>query len=135
MLVDEDPGVVRTLAATLKWAGFDVLSAATPAAALAVALYSETPIDLLVAAVLMGDMNGPELAREIARHHPQIRTLFITAVPECEVVLQQVVGRGYPCLAKPFVSRVFLAAVRDLLGASSRGVLSGAASGATSGAA
>jgi two-component system, OmpR family, response regulator len=133
VLVDEDACVVRTLAATLKWAGFDVLSAATPAAALAAALCCESPIDLLVAAVLMGEMNGPELAREIARYHPRIRTLFITAVPECDVVRHEVIGRGYPCLAKPFVSRAFLAAIRELLGARGQGGSRGtpaAASGA-----
>jgi DNA-binding response OmpR family regulator len=116
LLVDADPGVVATLAAALRWAGFEVLCVESPMAALATALYTETPIELLVTAVLMPGMDGPELARELARYHPETRTLFIGTRPDSEVAAREVIGRGCPFLAKPFSARAFLDAVGAILG-------------------
>ncbi|MGO2113057.1 MAG: response regulator, partial [Pseudoclavibacter sp.] len=81
-MVDDDDTVRELLAATLRFAGFEVTSAATASAAVAAAV-AESP-DLVVLDVMLPDLDGFEVVRRL-RERPSggrvgtVPVLFLTA--------------------------------------------------------
>lgn len=115
LLVDDEPCVLSTLRAVLALAGYQVLCAGSPLAAIEIAQQRQEAIDLLVADVLMPGMSGPVMAQEIRRLHPESQILFIAGWPDSDEICRMVLSRDIPILAKPFLPKAFLAAVRDAL--------------------
>ncbi len=103
VLVVEDDPEVRTLAVTLlSGLGYQVLEAATGAAALE-QLGSPTRIDLLLTDVVMpGGMNGCELAVEVERRIPGIKVLYISGYPEDAIIHNGRLDADAELLQKPF---------------------------------
>ncbi|GAB3650146.1 response regulator transcription factor [Glycomyces tarimensis] len=82
LVVDDEDTVRELLAATLRFAGFRVSSAAT--ATEAVALAAEEPTDLVLLDVMLPDMDGFEVVRRLREQRPRGReapvpVLFLTA--------------------------------------------------------
>ena len=79
VLLAEDEQVVRNLTARiLTEVGFDVISADGGHQALALAQQHDGPIDLLLTDVVMADINGCELARQISQRIPSIPVVFMS---------------------------------------------------------
>ena len=75
-------------------------------------------VDLLLTDVLMPDVSGPELARELRELDANLRVLFMSG--HTRDALRGACG-GDALLSKPFRAQTLLAAVADALGlASSR---------------
>ena len=114
LVVEDELQVLRLTERTLRGAGYRVLAAATPVAALALA--EEADIDLLVTDMIMPEMTGRELASRLRERQPALPTLFVTGYDA------DMVGEGGhlpPCtdaLTKPFSRAQLTAAVRRLLG-------------------
>jgi signal transduction histidine kinase/CheY-like chemotaxis protein len=82
LLVDDDESVRSTTARMLKSLGYDVVLAKSGEEALAIADAHPLPIDVLVCDVAMPERSGPEVARDVARLRPRIRTLLVSGYPE-----------------------------------------------------
>jgi CheY-like chemotaxis protein len=107
ILLCEDEAAVRQLIELiLTGAGYKVLTAATPADALALAARGE-PVDALVTDIVMPGMSGLELAERLQ----PLRALFISGYSE------EAAPPGSAFLAKPFDHGALLAEVRALLDA------------------
>src|SRR5204863_731800 len=78
MLVeDEDP--VRIFGArALRNKGYKVLEAKSGEAALELIQTADGPIDLLITDVVMPNMDGPALVREVREIHPDMKVIFIS---------------------------------------------------------
>ena len=108
LLLCEDEAAVRQLVELiLAGAGYTVLTAATPADALALAARYSDGIDALVTDVVMPGMSGLELADRLQ----PLRALFISGYSS------EAVPPGSAFLEKPFDHASLLAEVRDLLDA------------------
>lgn len=80
ILVAEDEQIVRTVVREmLGEVGYTVLEAASGREALEVAARHEGPIDLLLTDMVMPELGGPELARELARLRPGCAVVFMSA--------------------------------------------------------
>jgi len=82
LVVDDEATVRELLSATLRFAGFRVVSAGTAAEALAAA--TAEPPDLVLLDVMLPDMDGFEVVRRLREHRTQGRggpvpVLFLTA--------------------------------------------------------
>lgn len=115
LVVDDDPLVLRFMCTVLDGAGFRTRSAAGGAEALAAYGTPGEPFGLVLADVLMPQMNGYELARRLRRHDPDVNVLFVSseaahpqATPDDEL-------RRCPLLPKPFRAEGLLQAVRAAL--------------------
>ena len=99
LLVDDSADILVTVGSFLQAFGFEVLSASSGDAALAM-LLEEAPIDLLVTDYAMPGMTGKDLALEACRSHPHLRALIITGYPDLEELSS--LPDHMTLLAKPF---------------------------------
>jgi signal transduction histidine kinase/ActR/RegA family two-component response regulator len=83
VLVVEDEDDVRTLACGfLKSAGYRVLSARDGEEALEIGERVGRAIHLLITDVVMPQMRGPELARRLKDHFPDLKVVYMSGYPE-----------------------------------------------------
>jgi len=117
ILVVEDEEVVRQLICTvLGDLGYDVLCADSAATGLRLGR-EEKPIDLLVTDIVMPDMHGPALARELAPLQPQMKVLFVSGYSDSDISDQGVLDPALEMLQKPFTQESLARKVREILDA------------------
>ncbi len=115
VLVVEDNDDVRNLTTrTLSQVGYRVLEASGGQQALALIADGQV-IDLVVADVVMPQMNGVAMAQEIRRRKEQMPVLFITGYTPEHVLDRQPLDERTSLLTKPFKRDTFLQHVRAML--------------------
>jgi DNA-binding response OmpR family regulator len=115
LLVEDDEAVRDFVGEVLRVSGWIVLTAASPAEALASAARQSLAIDLLVTDVVMPGMSGGELADKLVAMRPGLRVLFITGYDDEEVTTRGLLGPARECLSKPFTPSQLRARVQSLL--------------------
>jgi signal transduction histidine kinase/CheY-like chemotaxis protein len=124
LLVEDDPRVRMATVGALEDLGYEPVSCSGGAEAMRV--FAEEDFDLVISDVVMPEMSGPELIRELRARRPDIAVLFVTGfVGEGET--DDLVG--HELLRKPFTVAALAAAVAGSLsrGASGSRPISGAA--------
>ncbi|GAB7038525.1 MULTISPECIES: response regulator transcription factor [Catenuloplanes] len=113
LVVDDEPTVRELLAATLRFAGFSVSSAATAAEALDAA--RREPPDLVLLDVMLPDLDGFEVVRRLRDGGTRVPVLFLTArdAPADKVHGLTLGGDDY--VTKPFDLQELLARIRAVL--------------------
>ena len=81
LLVEDDVDIRELVSAMLKAAGYKVLKADSPLAALEAARTSTANIDLLLADIIMPEMSGVELCERVRVSRPEIKRLYMTGYP------------------------------------------------------
>jgi two-component system cell cycle sensor histidine kinase/response regulator CckA len=116
ILVVEDEDTVRTLTANvLKNAGYSVIEAAGPAAALQMAERSKSAIHLLLSDVIMPGFDGVELSKRFRKSHPHTPVLFMSGYSDDTMAHHGLTVDQYQLLAKPFTTTNLLQKVREAL--------------------
>jgi two-component system cell cycle sensor histidine kinase/response regulator CckA len=115
MLVeDEDP--VRIFAArALRNKGYNVVEAKSAEAALEL-MRGGRDIDLLVTDVVMPQIDGPALVRDLRERHPGLKVVFISGYAEDAIRQRIERGGGDHFLSKPFSLNELAAKVQEVLG-------------------
>ena len=111
LVVDDHPQICHLVDAALRHAGFDVVPATAPGAALAVAAIAS--FDVVVSDVHMPGMSGPELYAALSALQPGLPVVFISAAASVADL-----PAGAPLIRKPFDFSELTAAVSRVLGAS-----------------
>ncbi|HVP15423.1 MAG TPA: ATP-binding protein [Terriglobales bacterium] len=120
LLLVEDDDAVRTLERSmLEHLGYRVLATGNGREALDVAKSHAGSIELLVADVVMPELSGPEVAREVRRLRPGIRVLYLSGYAPGESV-QAAEDLDAPLLSKPFALESLARKVREALAATAR---------------
>ena len=116
ILLVEDDSMVRTSVTTqLKSLGYDVISAANADAALRL-VDDGVEFDLLFTDVIMpGAMDGPQLAKEVARRRPETRVLFTSGYTETAMIHHGRLDPGVLLLQKPYRRADLARALRQAL--------------------
>jgi len=117
LLVEDETAVREVTREALEMGGYRVLAANGPAAAANIAGDASTVIDLLLTDVIMPEMNGPELARQVQAVRPELVTLFMTGYAESEALRLATLGASHKHIQKPFTIHSLLARVADALAA------------------
>jgi len=106
LLVEDDPRVRTATVGALEDLGYDPVACASGAEALA--LFDSVEFDIVISDVIMPEMTGPELVRELKARRNDIAVLFVTGyVGEGES--DDLVG--YDLLRKPFTVSTLASAV------------------------
>ena len=118
ILLVEDEEAVRGFARTvLERNGYRVLEAAGGMDALARVAAREHEVDLLVTDVVMPQMSGRELARNLSDLSPGVKVLYVSGYTGNAILHSAIIDQGADFLQKPFSSRELLAKIRELLDA------------------
>jgi signal transduction histidine kinase len=115
LFVEDDPAVRRIGVQVLAEQNYRVLEAPGGPEALRVAKEHSGPIHLLVTDVVMPQMSGTELARELLELRPDLRVLYTSGYTEDDVVHHGGPKREIAFLQKPYLVETILGKVRDLL--------------------
>ena len=117
VLVMDDNDLVRAVMAdALRFAGYDVLQAASGSEGIRVAQSFDGPIHLLLADLVMTDMNGRHVAREIRRLRPSTRVLYVSGYAGDSLESSGVsLPLDAPFLQKPFSPAALATTVRGVL--------------------
>jgi len=117
ILVVEDQVEVRTLAVDgLAGFGYSVHGASTGKEALAFCHEFAGNIDLLITDVVMPDLNGREVARQVVQLQPNARILFVSGYTDDVIAHRGVLDAGVEYLQKPFTPNSLARRVREIFG-------------------
>lgn len=102
LLVEDEPTILRMTRMMLEKKGYTVISAATPTEAVEKTTNHSGSIDLLMTDVVMPEMNGRDLAGQIAELYPGIRILFMSGYTANVIAHRGVLDDGVAFIQKPF---------------------------------
>lgn len=114
LLVEDEDGVRELISTVLGLRGYRVIQATDGKEALRI---SETldRLDLLITDVVMPEMGGGELSRQLRQRYPKLRILFISGYTSSTIVHHGVVNPGTAFLQKPFSPQGLATKVREVL--------------------
>ena len=116
VLVVEDQEQVRGFVnAILESLGYNILSAADGAAALALATQHRGAIDLLLTDVILPGMNGRQLAEQLKLLRPEIAVLFTSGHPRNVIASSGVLDPAIAFIAKPYSPEELAAKLSEVL--------------------
>ncbi len=116
LLVEDEQAILDMAAQMLQNEGYTVLTAENPNQAIELLKGNKNDVHLLLTDVIMPEMNGKELMQEICTFYPDISTIFMSGYT-ANVISEQGGGveEDFNFIQKPFVRKVFLAKVREVL--------------------
>ena len=122
ILLVEDEAAVRSIAAkALDARGYEVIEACDGAEALEILRDESVHVDLMLSDVVMPDVDGPSLLKQLGDKRPAMRTVFMTgyARDSFAETLEDAFAkrRAYGVLQKPFSLDELLGTVAEALGA------------------
>jgi two-component system cell cycle sensor histidine kinase/response regulator CckA len=74
-------------------------------------------VDLVVSDVVMPEMDGPTLLRELRKLHPDLKVIFVSGYAEDAFKKNLPEGEEFAFLPKPFSLKQLATAVKEALGA------------------
>ena len=114
LVVEDDDGIRRLACEVLADHGYEVLEAAGGNEAILLA--ERCPVlDLVVTDVVMGGMNGHELANRLVAARPGLKVLYMSGYTETGIVQQGMLEPGLNFLSKPFQPQELLWKVGEVL--------------------
>ena len=117
VLLVEDEDVVRNFAArALSRQGYEVLEAGTGVEALEVMEREKGRIDIVVSDVIMPEMDGPTLLKELRKTNPGLRFIFVSGYPDDAFKKSLDENEAYTFLPKPFTLPQLAAKVKEQIG-------------------
>ncbi len=115
LVVEDETSILRMTRSMLERQGYTVLTASLPREALRLAAEHDGNLDLLIADVVMPEMNGRELTAELLSLHPDLKCLFMSGYTSNVIAHHGVLEDGLSFIQKPFSSQELAAAVRKTL--------------------
>jgi len=115
LLVEDEQAVRRATAEFLRLQGYDVLEAKDGLDALSVARAQTAPLHLVVTDVVMPNMSGGELAKELGRVRRDTKFLFVSGYAGKMVLDHKVVDLETNFLQKPYTLKQLSMKIRGAL--------------------
>ncbi len=116
VLLVEDEDAVRSFAArALGQRGYNVLQASTGTEALEVFALHDGDVDLVVSDVVMPEMDGPTLMKELRSRRPDLKIIFMSGYAEDAFRKNLPENEAFMFLQKPFDLKELAAAVKAAL--------------------
>ena len=115
LIVEDEASILKLGKRILLDLGYTVLAAATPGQAMEAAKTHEGDIHLIITDVVMPEMNGRDLSRQIRHLYPDIKVLFMSGYTADVIAHQGVVDGGVHFLQKPFFNKDMAAKIREVM--------------------
>jgi two-component system cell cycle sensor histidine kinase/response regulator CckA len=114
LLVEDEEGLRGLNARGLVSRGYTVLQAGNGVEAIEVIDQHDGTIDLVVSDVVMPEMDGPSLLKELRRRKPELKIIFVSGYAE-EAFAKNIPEGQHAFLAKPFTLKQLVAAVKETM--------------------
>ena len=115
LLVEDEYAVRQAAAEFLRMQGYQVIEAKDGLEAVNVASRHPSKIDIIVSDVVMPNMSGGELAKELARVRPDARFLFVSGYAGKTLTDHKVIDLETNFLQKPYTLKQLSAKIRAAL--------------------
>jgi PAS domain S-box-containing protein len=115
LLVEDEPSLLGLTQRMLERQGYTVLAAGTPGEAIRLATGHPSHIHLLITDVVMPEMNGRDLAKQLRLLLPGLKCLFTSGYTANVIARHGVLEQGVHFLQKPFIGAALAAKVREAL--------------------
>jgi nitrogen-specific signal transduction histidine kinase/CheY-like chemotaxis protein len=117
LLVEDEPAVLKLTKAILEKQGYTVLAASSPGDAIRIAREHSGEINMLMTDVIMPEMNGRDLAKNLLSLYPRIKCLFTSGYTADVIAHQGILDENLYFIRKPFSMQDLAVKVREVLGA------------------
>jgi PAS domain S-box-containing protein len=115
LVVEDEEPLLALVKASLERAGYRVLTATAPQAALGIAQLHSGSIHLLLTDVVLPGMNGRLLAEGIRMSRPETKVLYMSGYTENAISHHGILDPEVEFLAKPFTPEELAQKVREVL--------------------
>ena len=117
LLVEDEDGLRALNARGLSSRGYTVLEAANGVEAMELIEKEGAQIDLVVSDVVMPEMDGPTLLKEMRRTNPDLKMIFVSGYAEEAFQKNLPPGGQFAFLPKPFTLKQLVATVKETMAA------------------
>ncbi|PZN16919.1 MAG: PAS domain-containing sensor histidine kinase [Proteobacteria bacterium] len=117
VLLVEDEDAVRSFAVeALKRQGYEVLEASSGAEAIDMVKEADKPIDIVISDVIMPEMDGPSMYKELRKTNPKLKIIFMSGYADDAFKNAMDPDERFAFLQKPFSLAQLAAKVKEELG-------------------
>jgi two-component system cell cycle sensor histidine kinase/response regulator CckA len=116
LLVEDEDSVRNFAARALSRQGYEVLEAGTGVEAIEVMEREKGKVDIVVSDVIMPEMDGPSLLKELRKDNPHLKFIFVSGYPDDAFKKSLDENEAYAFLPKPFTLPQLAAKVKEQLG-------------------
>ena len=109
LAADDDEDVLQAIKQALQFKGHSVLVAAS--AREAIALLDSEEVDIVLADIVMPDMDGIELCGHITKNRPNVAVILITGNADLDLAIASIRAGAYDFLVKPLTADPLFAAI------------------------
>ena len=114
LLVEDEKDLRHLNARGLSSRGYTVLQAGNGVEAIDILEHHDGKIDLVVSDVVMPEMDGPALLKELRQRKPDLKIIFVSGYAEEAFAANEPQGQ-YAFLAKPFELKTLVAKVKETM--------------------
>jgi len=118
LLVEDEPAVSELIQTVLRQEGFKVHAAGNGREALELVESLDLKPDLLLTDVIMPEMGGPELAKQLEAKMPSLKVLFSSGYTDSALISRGALEEGVELIQKPFIPAVMVDRLRNMLATS-----------------
>jgi len=115
LLVEDEPAILELITIMLERQGYTILAAPTPGEAIRLAREHAGEIHLLMTDVVMPEMNGRDLAKNLLSLYPHLKRLFMSGYTANVIAHHGVLDEGVYFIQKPFSINELAAKVREVM--------------------
>jgi two-component system cell cycle sensor histidine kinase/response regulator CckA len=115
LLVEDEEGLRGLNARGLTSRGYNVLEAGNGIEAIEILEERDGKIDLVVSDVVMPEMDGPTLFKELRQRNPDLKIIFVSGYAEEAFSKSLPEGGQFTFLAKPFTLKQLVATVKETI--------------------
>ena len=113
LVVDDEPSLTDLLVSALRFEGWDVRGVTNGMQAVTVA--AQLSPDVVVLDMMLPDIDGLDVLRQLRAHFPHVCVLFLTARDAVEDRIAGITAGGDDYVTKPFSLEEVLARLRGLV--------------------
>ena len=117
LLVEDEEGLRALNARGLTSRGYSVLEAGNGVEAIEVLAKNGGQVDLVVSDVVMPEMDGPTLLKELRKRNPELKIIFVSGYAEEAFAKSLPQGEQFSFLPKPFTLKQLVGAVKETMSA------------------
>lgn len=115
ILIEDEPSILKMAKSMLEQQGYTVIATQKPSEAISISKESKIKIHLVITDVVMPEMNGRDLVKNLKLYNPELKSLFMSGYTANVIAHHGVLDDGVNFIQKPFSTKDLAAKVRAVL--------------------